>query len=133
MMIRMRAWQRQVAVGIAVLGWLACIACGSDDGGGEPDAESASKSGASAQALECSLPDDGYSVACNECLASQCCAPIGACLSDAATCAQQLGCVVRCQAALDATACYDACGATDPGYIAYEDCSFDRCLSTCWM
>jgi hypothetical protein len=126
----MRAWQRQVAVGIAGLGGLGSIACGSDDDGAE--AGSASKTQAAAPALECSLPDDGYSVACNECLALECCNPIAACLGETA-CAEQLGCVVRCQAALDATACYDACAASDPGYLAYEDCSFDRCLATCWM
>lgn len=124
-MIGRRAWQ-SAATGAFFA--LASAACGDDAGSNDRDTEMST----SPLAGECALPDEGYSAACDACSAESCCDAIAACRSDA-ECERQFSCVVRCQEAADATGCYDGCGATHPSYLAYEDCSFDRCVSTCWM
>ncbi|HTV17341.1 MAG TPA: hypothetical protein VMG12_01680 [Polyangiaceae bacterium] len=124
-MIGSRAWRGWAMVGMfALMG----AACGGDDDADDRDTQTST----SPLAGECALPDEGYSAACDECSAAQCCDTIAACRGDA-ECERQFACVVRCQSAVDATACYDGCAATHPAYLAYEDCSFEQCLSTCWM
>lgn len=114
------------------------VACG---GGTAGDAASASADQVSAMAepagvspSSCALPAGGYDDRCNACLVAECCSSIRACEQDEG-CAAQLSCVVQCQNAADPTACSDAClaDAPYPSYSAYDDCSFDRCRSTCWM
>jgi hypothetical protein len=128
MVIGMSAWRLAMARSILAIG---CFACAGEDGGGD-DSRPSAEPGAAESGAECTLPDEGYSAVCDECSARECCDTVFACTSDA-DCARQFSCVVRCQEAIDATACYEGCAATHPGYLAYEDCTFDRCLSTCWM
>jgi hypothetical protein len=87
-----------------------------------------------AQGAMCELPSGGYAAACNSCLAAQCCAPIEDCKSDAA-CGEQLRCIVECQDDENPAECSMACArdGVDARYVAYDDCSFVECLSTCWM
>lgn len=84
-------------------------------------------------AARCELPAQGYSPSCDQCLAARCCEPIEACKSDA-ECAEQVSCIVRCQYADDPASCSPACIADQPhpGYLAYDDCSFEQCLEECW-
>ena len=88
----------------------------------------------SAEAGMCELPSGGYAAACNSCLAAQCCAEIEACKSDTA-CGEQLRCIVECQDDENPADCSMACtrDGVHAGYVAYDDCSFVECLSTCWM
>jgi hypothetical protein len=87
-----------------------------------------------AEAGACELPSGGYAAPCNGCLAAQCCTQIEDCKSDAA-CGEQLRCIVECQDDENPAACSMACAREDlhAGYVAYDDCSFVECLSTCWM
>lgn len=130
-----RGW---IVVLCASLSWAAC-------GGGvvsEEQHESVpAESSAQAEleqypsaASSCELPEGGYGDSCNSCLASSCCSVIEACERDA-SCSTQLSCIVRCQHADDPTACSAACipGVPDPGYVAYDDCSFQECRSSCWV
>jgi hypothetical protein len=59
---------------------------------------------------------------------------VEACKADEA-CAAQLTCIVECQHASDPGPCSEACMADGAHvlYTAYDDCSFDACLDTCWM
>jgi hypothetical protein len=43
--------------------------------------------------------------------------------------------IVECQDDENPAACSMACAREDlhAGYVAYDDCSFVECLSTCWM
>lgn len=101
--------------------------------GADPEATTLAAT-ASAEAAMCELPSGGYSAACNGCLAAQCCTQIEDCKGDAA-CVEQLRCIVECQADDDPTECSMGCARGDlhAGYVAYDDCSFVECLSTCWM
>jgi hypothetical protein len=83
---------------------------------------------------ECRLPAGGYGPSCDACLAARCCGPVADCLHDP-TCRAQLSCVVDCQSASDPGGCSSACvgDRPHPGYLSYDDCSFDSCLSSCWM
>jgi hypothetical protein len=88
----------------------------------------------SAEAGMCELPSAGYAAACNDCLAARCCTQVEDCKSDAA-CSAQLGCIIECEDAEDPAECSMACmpEGVHAGYVAYDDCSFVECLSTCWM
>jgi len=132
-----------VRVAAAALLVAACSGADSTEtrGSEEPGAMSGSSTlqettmlAATAGSGMCELPSGGYSPACNSCLAAQCCAQIEDCKSDAA-CSPQLRCIVECQDDENPAACSMACAREDlhAGYVAYDDCSFVECLSTCWM
>lgn len=129
---------------IAAAALLVAACSGSDstetsgsEGAEAVDAESTTLAAAAADVAGpgvCELPSGGYAAACNSCLAAQCCTPIEDCKSDAA-CGEQLRCIVECQDDEDPAACSMACAGegVHAGYVAYDDCSFVECLSTCWM
>jgi hypothetical protein len=98
------------------------------------DSETTTLARAEGGAGVCQLPSGGYSAACNGCLAAQCCTQIEDCKGDA-TCGAQLRCIVECEEDENPAECSMACAREDlhAGYIAYDDCSFVECLSTCWM
>jgi len=99
----------------------------------EPSAEANTAATLLPESARCELPEPGYGGECNSCLAARCCEPIEACDADA-VCSEQLACVVRCQTADDPGRCSMACLGEEPaaGYLAYDDCSFSECLSSCW-
>jgi hypothetical protein len=136
------SWSRRHARGcvVALCVNLSLAACGGgaanqEEHEAEPtDSSAQAELGPTLPASSCGLPEGGYDDGCNSCLAANCCVPVEACKQDPG-CAAQLSCIVRCQHADDPTVCSDACipGAPDPGYLAYDDCSFQECRSSCWM
>ena len=99
-----------------------------------PSEETTTRSAVMPAAAMCELPSGGYASDCNGCLEASCCEDVEACKADA-ECAAQLTCIVECQRATEPGACSEAC--TPDGmhvlYTAYDDCSFDACIDTCWM
>jgi hypothetical protein len=87
-----------------------------------------------AELAQCELPRGGYPDACNECLATECCAPIEACKANA-DCRAQLECVLGCQYASSPPECARQCFAAGrhPDYVAVDDCSFAACRPQCWL
>jgi len=125
------------AIASAGLALLACAGQEVQRAAPEETAPASAETRAVSESLEegprCALPAPGYGVDCDGCLAARCCDPIEACKSDS-LCAEQLGCVVRCQTADDPGRCSMDCIGDTPAanYLAYEDCSFSECLMACW-
>lgn len=122
------------------LSWGGALACSGSDrtSSSEPEPSGSAaeaRSGVRPAAEMCELPSGGYSDACNGCLEVSCCPEVEACKADVA-CAEQLTCIVDCQHAADPGACSQGCIGTSGLhvlYTPYDDCSFDECVSTCWM
>ncbi len=100
----------------------------SDGGVDESDAGAppAHEVDSAADAGRCALPASFGSKQCNECVATSCCAQLGACAADP-VCRALRDCKLPCLDAPDASGCAKTCASTYP-----DDAGLWYDIETCW-
>ncbi|MBX3208763.1 MAG: hypothetical protein KF764_27270 [Labilithrix sp.] len=93
---------------------------------GDAGADSAREVAAEADAGSCALPASFGSKQCNECIATTCCAQLGACAADP-TCRALRDCKLPCLDVPDARACANTCAAEYP-----DDAGLWHDIEMCW-